>query len=52
MDPNRLYAYFIEMDWLFLIGYSLLTAGGMLIFAGDLWTSASKPEESSQVPRR
>lgn len=36
MDVNRLYSYFIEMDWLFVIAYSILVAG-MLVFASDLW---------------
>ena len=48
MDPNRLYSYFIELDWLFLIAYSLFIAG-VLIFASGLWPSSSKSEESQPV---
>ena len=42
MDANRLYSYLIDMDWLFLIAYSLLVAGaGLVLFAGDLWPPPS-----------
>jgi hypothetical protein len=36
MDANHLYSYFIDMDWLFLVAYSILVAG-MLIFISELW---------------
>jgi hypothetical protein len=51
MDPNRLYSYLMDMDWLFLIGYSLFITG-MLVFASDLWPSLSRSDEKAQVPMR
>jgi hypothetical protein len=36
MDVNHLYSYFIDLDWLFLVAYSILVAG-MLIFISELW---------------
>ena len=46
MDPNRLYSYLMDMDWLFLIAYSLLITGaGMFVFASDLWHAVSRLDE-------
>lgn len=47
MDANRLYSYLVEMDWLFLIAYSLLVAGaGLVVFASDLWPPPSRDDRT------